>query len=728
MENREGLDALLGDDPDPTRQYREAYRQQPTGQIAMDDARGRTGGISNIPNTNLAQDARDYIGDQITIPGRFARDMSENALTAKKRYLEEDPSAMAVDWMGGGIGAIERAAGAKYLSEGTDRSIRNMEEHAPELGDWFKKKVTPYLNLRMGTADDEVRHAIDNKMTGLYDTSRGIRFSEYGQQRFDGVKNARKELGKTDAAKQYEANADRGVERFTPEEYAKAQRAYGENQRTLNPNINELSPQDAPWVAKVPADTPLYNIFTAPDLTHVSDVLKEQLADGTITAEQLKTITLEGALKRTHEYDKAAKRAADRAAKQSALSNLSATPHTQYETGYQWAELPSTHTPEGLEAVKNISSTTGWCTKGDYHAKGYGDQTTEAGNKLYALLDKNGTPHAQIHATKEGIFQIKPRANSWDSQMVKDEIEKNPNYREEITPYMDDMVKKLGLPVKGDLENTGLHDLGDGVYDNVAGVTKRGEEGDLAAQRYLASEYGYPGYKAFTKEDPEAARMWFTRAAEQGAPQDQYNLASYIRRKSHHTDSEQVRQGNLETAALWFKRAAEQGHEEAMYKVGKYGHYGLPEEERDVLMRKLADKGHVGAMYDLAWDGVNYAKAANKPVTTETIGWLNKVIASEHGARVDSANNNKLADASEMLGDMYATTDKKKAIEMYKKAISYVWGLTDKHKSELKETIATLKAELKAELEAESPINRAIRSAGGNVAEWLGYGPIKARR
>ena len=435
MENREGLDALLGEDPDPTRQYREAYRQQPTGQVAMDDARGRTGGISNIPNTNLAQDARDYIGDQITIPGRFARDMSENALTAKKRYLEEDPSAMAVDWMGGGIGAIERAAGAKYLSAGTDRSIRNMEEHAPELGDWFKKKVTPYLNLRMGTADDEVRRAIDNKMTGL-GGARPIDFSEYSQRRFDGVNNARKTLGKTSEAEQYESHTDTAIERFTPEEYAKAQRAYAENQRRAarNPDINELSPQDAPWVAKVPADTPLYNMTIAPDLTHVSDVLKEQLADGTITAEQLKTITLEGALKRTHEYDKAAKRAADRAAKQSALSNLSATPHTQYETGYQWAELPSTHTPEGLEAVKNISSTTGWCTKGDYHAKGYGDQTTEEGNKLYALLDKDGTPHAQIHATKEGIFQIKPRANSWDSQMVKDEIEKNPNYREEITP------------------------------------------------------------------------------------------------------------------------------------------------------------------------------------------------------------------------------------------------------------------------------------------------------
>ena len=624
---------------------------------------------------------------------------------------------MAVDWMGGGIGAIERAAGAKYLSEGTDRSIRNMERHAPELGDWFKKKVTPYLNLRMGTADDEVRRALDNKMTGV---GEGHYFGDPNSQSQVEYKDmVQSQLGKTDEARSWEHDADKFINRYTPREY---------RARNYEGYPTPMSGQDAPWVAKVPADTPLYNMTIAPDLTHVSDVLKEQLADGTITAEQLKTITLEGALKRTHEYDKEAKRAADRAAKQSALSNLSATPHTQYETGYQWAELPSTHTPEGLEAVKNISSTTGWCTKGDYHAKGYGDQTTEAGNKLYALLDKNGTPHAQIHATKEGIFQIKPRANSWDSQMVKDEIEKNPNYREEITPYMDDMVKKLGLPVKGDLSNTGLHDLGDGVYDNVAGITKRGEEGDIAAQRYLAHEHGYPGYKSFAKEDPEVARMWFTRAAEQGDPQDQYNLASYIRRKSHHTDSEQVRQGNLETAALWFKRAAEQGHEEAMYKVGKYGHYGLPEEERDVLMRKLADKGHVGAMYDLARDGVGYAKAANKPVTTETIGWLNKVIASEHGARVDSANNNKLADASEMLGDMYATTDKKKAIEMYKKAISYVWGLTDKHKSELKETIAALKAELKAELEAESPINRAIRSAGGNVAEWLGYGPIKARR
>jgi TPR repeat protein len=713
MENREGLDALLGDDPDPTRQYREAYRQQPIspGQVAMDDARGRTGGISNIPNTNWFQDARDYIGDQITIPGRFAQDMSENVRTAKQRY-EEDPSAIAIDWMGGGIGAIERAAGAKYLSEGTDKSIRDMERHAPELGDWFKKKVTPYLNTRLGTADDEVRRAIDNKMTGISDG-----YFSVGRNSLSQVENkdtVQSKLGKTDEAQTWEHDADAYVDRYTPKEYADRNRA-----GTKYP----MSGQDASWVAKLPADTPLYNINAAPNLSHVSDVLKEQLANGTLTAEQLKTVTLEGALKRTHEYDKAAKRAADRAAKQSALSNLSATPHTQYETGYQWAELPSTHTPEGLAAVKNISETTGWCTKGDYHAKGYGDQTTEEGNKLYALLDKEGRPHAQIHATKEGIFQIKPRANGWDSQMVKDEIEKNPNYREEITPYIDDMVKKLGLPVKGDLSNTSLHDIGDGVYDNLAGITKRGEEGDLLGQRYLAKGYDNPGYRSLIKtKDPEAALKWRTRAAEQGGPEDQYELALQTKRMhiGEPTTYSDVLDKSYELASPWLQRAAKQGHVEAQYELS-HAIYGLPTEEVSMWLHKAADSGHVRAMFDIANRDIHRARFyPDEPITEATIGWLNKVVESARGT--PGVSNYVPARAAEMLGDIYATTDKKKAISAYESAVGHRYGLMDK--AEVMQKLAALKAELKP----ESPINKAIRSAGGNVAEWLGYGPIKARR
>jgi hypothetical protein len=55
MENREGLDALLGDDPDPTRQYREAYRQQPTLRERLETARAAPAAAAPAWLSNTSQ-------------------------------------------------------------------------------------------------------------------------------------------------------------------------------------------------------------------------------------------------------------------------------------------------------------------------------------------------------------------------------------------------------------------------------------------------------------------------------------------------------------------------------------------------------------------------------------------------------------------------------------------------------------------------------------------------
>ena len=299
--------------------------------------------------------------------------------------------------------------------------------------------------------------------------------------------------------------------------------------------------------------------------------------------------------------------------------------------------------------------------------------------------------------------------------MVKDEIEKNPNYREEITPYMDDMVKKLGLPVKGDLSNTNLVSMGDTYYDTVANAAARAEEGDILAQRFFAKEHDDPGYKSSIKKDPEAARMWYTRAAEQGAPQDQYKLAQYMDRTAEGGGLEKYKQ-----SLPWVKRAAEQGHGGAQYRLGSSRYlYDLSGEEADMWLRKSADRGNAKGMYSLAMSGVAAAERAGRPVDAETMGWLTKTLRT---ADIDSnwGGEYMVAHTNEMLGDIYAASDKKKAIRMYENAINKEFGYSDSDIAKLEEKIKALKA--------ESPINSAIRSVGGNVAEWLGYGPIKARR
>jgi len=55
MESREGLDALLGDDTDPTRQYREAYRQQPTLRERLETARAAPAAAAPAWLSNTSQ-------------------------------------------------------------------------------------------------------------------------------------------------------------------------------------------------------------------------------------------------------------------------------------------------------------------------------------------------------------------------------------------------------------------------------------------------------------------------------------------------------------------------------------------------------------------------------------------------------------------------------------------------------------------------------------------------
>jgi len=54
------------------------------------------------------------------------------------------------------------------------------------------------------------------------------------------------------------------------------------------------------------------------------------------------------------------------------------------------------------------------------------------------------------------IGQIKPFSNRWDSQMVLDATKKNPNYRQELEPFIQDFVKSRNWDGVVDLSNSGL--------------------------------------------------------------------------------------------------------------------------------------------------------------------------------------------------------------------------------------------------------------------------------
>ena len=156
------------------------------------------------------------------------------------------------------------------------------------------------------------------------------------------------------------------------------------------------------------------------------------------------------------------------------------TPYKEYKSGHKWVELPDASDPQGLKAVMDTGCEGGWCTMGEDEARGY--SRAADGRKLYALIDPEGKPHVQAYTVKNNldpnslnsgyhldpnstrIQEIKPRGNKWDSQYVQDAMAKNPQYKEELMPYVQDFVKSGNWSRVNDIENTDLTHRGDLQY------------------------------------------------------------------------------------------------------------------------------------------------------------------------------------------------------------------------------------------------------------------------
>ena len=96
--------------------------------------------------------------------------------------------------------------------------------------------------------------------------------------------------------------------------------------------------------------------------------------------------------------------------------------------------------------------------------------------------------------------------------------------------------------------------------------TKLAERGDLNAQRLLAQIYWTGGLG--TQQSYEKSAAWRERAALQGDPTDQFQLAEVYASGRGVTRS-------YETAAQWYGKAAEQNHPEAQYRLGMLYHNGI---------------------------------------------------------------------------------------------------------------------------------------------------------
>jgi len=176
--------------------------------------------------------------------------------------------------------------------------------------------------------------------------------------------------------------------------------------------------------------------------------------------------------------------------------------------------------------------------------------------------------------------------------------------------------------------------------DEITELRKKAEAGDGVAQYKL-------GASCVAHKDKAAALGWFKKAAEQGLPQAQYELA----RIYNTTGNEGA------VAHEWMRKSAEQGYAPA--QCGWGGHLGLFSSEGHEWMRKSAEQGYamaqwmLGSIYEGGWGLPEDKEAAVK--------WYRK--AADQGC----------AEAQNDLGNMYAkgegvSVDDAEAIKWYRKA------------------------------------------------------------
>jgi len=375
-------------------------------------------------------------------------------------------------------------------------------EQKVALNNWIDRNLKNYIQKDMGTPSDVVRKLSDE---GIVPQGRYQFYNEADPV----TKKNRVEAGfpeeglaQTDAGRSWETMSDKHI---YSQPAGLMQKIAQNPDFVSNSDMRRLFKQN-PWLANLSNQEIVHQLRfqTLDDLgfEHIIDTLRADLAEGRIRPEQLNKVSMDQAVRRTFDFDQEAGKQAEKAQQETMKANLSQKPHKEYESGYKWIEMPDAdESPEAKKLIQDIGCQGGWCTQREINALAYGKHSE--GNKLYALIDPEGRPHTQIHTqpsqsvpsqeavnsfmkeaeerakqlpngyddkdikyiaiglAKEAqamleITEIKPFSNSWDSQMVKDFTTKNPKYREELEPYLQDFVREGQWNRVGDLENTGL--------------------------------------------------------------------------------------------------------------------------------------------------------------------------------------------------------------------------------------------------------------------------------
>jgi hypothetical protein len=374
-----------------------------------------------------------------------------------------------------------------------------LEPESRTLNRWLDTKLNEYIRNDMGTPEDPVRIQTDRlaakKADALAAKDEQIATARADMQLADTPEARRRAESKVRRLQQERASIEaqnvlhaqprqigpqtahllanvREMEGFPAAGFGQSELA----QRWENTADNVIQPRQArnflatanaegvptteryPWLLKVPPETTVYDLAAGNNMRdlgfdHLVDELRNAMDPTTdlpnnlrIDPKDLHKITMPQAVERVARINDWRTEQAIRAEREGMMANLQATPRIDVpefalsfteQPGGKWVDIPETVDEKGMTLCTSIGKAGGWCTQGEGLAKEYGS----GGNRLAALVDAEGRPHAQAKISSSKIGDVEDFAELDEDDL----LQRFPELNDDYYRYVDDVDGDIGF-------------------------------------------------------------------------------------------------------------------------------------------------------------------------------------------------------------------------------------------------------------------------------------------
>jgi hypothetical protein len=335
------------------------------------------------------------------VGGNWKPDSVERSLERLKSPVNPDELLKNLDYIReNGIGYASRDAALQdeRLNNNYQSLLRDKA-----LDQWVDTNLTNYIKKQMGTEKDPIRLLADQGITHFADEDAMRRALSTSDDQFARNRKVRKyfdmpedPMAQTSLGRTWEEGIDDLIGM--------------NNIHTAKNYANSVIRENNPWLNKLDPETKLYGMDRLMpgqmNFGHIMDVLKEDMATGRLSPEDLKNVSMDRAIRRTHEYNLERAKAIENA---QAKKLEGMTTYKEYPEGFRWVQLDKPgqfaaesdamgHSVRGYEPPQyhpDYVPGSGNAGSEDYGLGGW-DAIKRGDAKVYSLVDKSGRPHTTI--------------------------------------------------------------------------------------------------------------------------------------------------------------------------------------------------------------------------------------------------------------------------------------------------------------------------------------------